>query len=62
VDDDEVIAEARAEGFELEERPVNGNWCWSFVRECDDRYPAFGEQRQAINYMRDWLRRGRIFR
>ncbi len=57
-----MITEARAEGFELEERPVNGKWCWSFVREGDDRYPAFGEQRQAINYMRDWLRRGRIFR
>jgi len=61
MDDDEVIDHARAEGFELVERPVARKWCWGFVRENDDRYPAFGEQRQAISYMNDWLRRGRIF-
>jgi hypothetical protein len=40
---------------------VGGNWCWRFVRENDDRYPAFLEQRQAIGYMEDWLHRGRVF-
>jgi hypothetical protein len=59
--DEQVIAYARAEGFELVERPVGAHWCWGFVRDGDDRYPAFLEQRQAISYMRDWLRRGRIF-
>jgi hypothetical protein len=60
--DDETIDHARAEGFELVERPVGGAWCWGFVRENDERYPAFLERRQAVEYMHDWLRRGRIFR
>jgi hypothetical protein len=59
--DDEVIAHARAEGFELTERPVGEHWCWGFVREGDDRYPAFLEQRQALSYMHSRLRRGRVF-
>jgi hypothetical protein len=59
--DDEVIDLARAEGFELEWRPVNGKWCVGFVRGEDLRYPAFLEERLAISYMADWLRRGRVF-
>jgi hypothetical protein len=31
------------------------------VRENDERYPEFLEQRQAISYMADWLRRGHVF-
>lgn len=58
---DEVIAQAAEEGFELVERPVAGEWCFGFVREGDDRYPAFLEERQAVSYMADWLRRGRAF-
>jgi hypothetical protein len=61
VDDSEVVDLAREDGFELIERPVNGKWCWGFVREDDDRYPAYLERRQAISYMADWLRRGRVF-
>jgi hypothetical protein len=61
MDDDELIARARDDGFELVERPVGQHSCWGFVREGDDRYPAFLEQRQAISYMADWLRRGRAF-
>jgi hypothetical protein len=61
-EDAEVIAEARLEGFELEWQPVGGKWCVGFVRGDDLRYPAFGEERLAISYMADWLRRGRIFR
>jgi hypothetical protein len=59
--DDEVFDAARAEGFELVERPVAGKWCWGFVRENDERYPAFGERRLAVSYMADWLRRRRVF-
>ena len=59
--DDDVVEAARTEGFELVERPVDGNWCWGFVRETDERYPTFGERRPAISYMADWLRRGRVF-
>lgn len=61
VQDLAVIDAARAEGFELEERPVADEWCWGFVRDGDDRYPVFLEERQALAYMADWLRRGRVF-
>jgi hypothetical protein len=61
MDEDDVIEQARAEGFELVERPVNGHWCWGFVREEDNRFPAFLGQRQALSYTADWLRRGRAF-
>jgi hypothetical protein len=61
MDAGDVIERARAEGFELVERPVGGAWCWGFVREDDERYPAFLERRQAMQYMADWLRRGRVF-
>jgi hypothetical protein len=59
--DDEVVAEARAQGFEFDWRPVNGKWCVGFVRGDDLRRPVFLEERQAISYMADWLRRGRVF-
>jgi hypothetical protein len=59
--DEVVIDIAAEEGFELTERPLGETWCWGFVRERDERYPAFVERRQAIAYMRDWLRRGRVF-
>ena len=59
--DDEAIKIARHQGLELIQRPVGGKWCWGFVRENDELYPAFGERRQAISYMRDWLRRGHAF-
>ena len=61
VTDDEVIEAAEAKGFELCWRPVGGTLCVGFVRGDDTRYPAFGEERLAISYMADWLRRGRVF-
>jgi hypothetical protein len=61
MDDAEVIELAREEGFELEWRPLNGKWCVGFARGDDLRYPAFGEERLAISYMADSLRRGRVF-
>jgi hypothetical protein len=60
-DDQDVVDRARAEGFELVERPVAGQWCWGFIQENDERYPAFLERRQAMEYMADWLRRARVF-
>jgi hypothetical protein len=59
--DEEVIEVAAAEGFELAWRPVAGKLCVGFVRGDDERYPVYLEERQAIGYMRDWLRRGRVF-
>lgn len=59
--DDEVIAAAELEGFELCWRPVGGTLCGGFVRGDDLRYPAFGEERLAFSNMADWLRRGRVF-
>lgn len=59
--DDEVIKEARAEGFEFGWRFVDGKPLVGFTRDDDTRSPAFGEERLAISYMADWLRRGRAF-
>lgn len=61
LDDQAVIDAARAEGFELGWRFLDGKLVVGFTREGDDRYPVFGEERLAISYMADWLRRGRIF-
>ena len=59
--DDEVLAEAAAEGFELEERPLGDKWVWGWHRGDDTRWPCYGEERQALNWMRDRLSRGRAF-
>lgn len=59
--DDEVIAAAREQGFELGWRFVDGKPCAGFTRGDDDRYPAYADEAMAIRYMRDWLRRGRTF-
>jgi hypothetical protein len=61
VTDDEVIAVATAEGFELRQVLCAGVEAWSFRRPDDDRRPAFLERRQAVSHMADWLGRGRIF-
>ena len=59
--DNEVIEAAAAEGFELCWRPVGETLCVGFVRGDDERFPVFLEERLANSYMRDWLRRGRVF-
>jgi len=59
--DDEVIAEAVSEGFELEERPGGDAWVWGWCRGDDTRWPCYLEQRQAIEWMRDRLYRIRAF-
>ncbi len=59
--DDEVIAEAAIDGFELEERPLGDKWVWGWCRGDDQRWPCYLEKRQALNWMRDKLSRGRVF-
>jgi hypothetical protein len=59
--DDEVLDEARADGFELIERTSAGQWAVGSARGHDDRWPCYREERQAINWMRDRLSRGRVF-
>jgi hypothetical protein len=61
MDDDEVIEAAEGEGFELCWRPIGGALYVGFVRGDDLRYLAFTEERHALSYMADWLRRGRVF-
>jgi hypothetical protein len=56
--DDEVLDEARADGFE---RMSAGRWAVGWARADDDRWPCFLEERQAMNWIRDRLRRGRVF-
>ena len=41
---------------------MGGTLCVGFVRGDDLRYPAFGDERLAISFMADWLRRGRASR
>jgi hypothetical protein len=51
----------RADGFELIERMSGGRWAVGWARGDDDRWPCFLEERQALNWMRDRLSRGRVF-
>ena len=59
--DDEVLRAAAFDGFELEERAWQDAWVWGWSRGDDRRWPCYLEQRQAINWMRDRLSRGRVF-
>jgi hypothetical protein len=59
--DAEVLAAAAEEGFELEERPLRDKWVWGWCRDDDTRWPCYLERRQALNWMRDRLNRGRVF-
>lgn len=59
--DDEVLDEARARGFELEERVLGDGWVWGWRRDEDDRWPCFNERRLAVSWMRDRLARTAVF-
>jgi hypothetical protein len=59
--DEEVLAEAHDEGFELIERISAGRWAVGWARRDDDRWPCFVEERLAVSRMRDRLTRGRVF-
>ena len=57
----EVIEQAALEGFELEERLRQDAWVCGWARGDDRRWPCYLETRQAIDWMRDRLSRGRVF-
>ena len=57
----DVIERARDQGFELEERPLNGQWVWAWRRGDDDRWPCYLEERQAVAWMADRLKRRVVF-
>ena len=59
--DDEVLDRAPADGFALVERMSAGKWAVGWARGSDDRWLCFLEERQALNWMRDRLSRGRVF-
>jgi hypothetical protein len=59
--DDDVIAAAGADGFDLEERVVGDAWCWGWVRGDDTRWPAFLTRREAVSWMASRLKRVAVF-
>jgi hypothetical protein len=61
VTDDELLEHACADGYDLEERACQDAWLWGWCRGDDRRLPCYLEQRQAINWMADRLRRERVF-
>jgi hypothetical protein len=58
----DIIDAARSDGFELDEKPLDGRWVWVWHRGDDWRWPCFLSEREAVNYMADRLRRIAIFK
>jgi hypothetical protein len=61
--DEEVLATAYAQGFELDEQIASytGSRAWGWHRGDDDRWPCFQVHRQALDWMRDRMDRARVF-
>jgi hypothetical protein len=59
--DDEVLSAAARDGFELEERPVCGQWVWGWCRGDDTRWPCYRERDQALRWMADRILRVAVF-
>jgi hypothetical protein len=57
----DVLAAAAERGFELEERPLRGQWVSGWRRGDDTRWPCFLTEREALSYMADRLRRAAAF-
>jgi hypothetical protein len=57
----DVRAAAATEGFELDEKPLDDRWVWAWHRGDDWRWPCYLEERQALSWMADRLRRQGIF-
>jgi hypothetical protein len=53
----DVRTAAAERGFELEERPLRGQWVWGWRRGDDTRFPRYLTEREALSYMADRLRR-----
>jgi hypothetical protein len=58
---DDIRELAAAEGFELDEKPLNDKWVWAWHRGDDWRWPCYAEERQALEWMADPIRRKAIF-
>jgi hypothetical protein len=61
MNDEQVIAEAAEQGFELEQRLGGRDDVWGWCRGDDTRWPCFLERRQAIGWIADRLNRIRGF-
>jgi hypothetical protein len=48
MEDVEVLDRAREDGFELIEKPLNGQWVIGWARSDDERWPCSLEERQAV--------------
>jgi hypothetical protein len=57
----DVLHRAGERGFQLEERPLRGQWVWGWRRGDDTRHPCFLTEREALSYMADRLRRVAVF-
>jgi hypothetical protein len=53
----DIRTEARSRGFELEERPLRGQWAWGMAT----RWRCYLTEREALSYMSDRLRRTAVF-
>ncbi len=59
--DDEILAAALADGFELEERVLEDRWVHGWHRGDDDRWPCYRTRGEALRWMADRLRRVAVF-
>ena len=59
--DDEILAAAESDGFELEERVCRGEWVHGWRRGDDERHPCSLTEREALSYMANRLRRMAVF-
>jgi hypothetical protein len=57
----DVLEAAAERGFELEERPLRGQWVWGWRRGDDAGWPCFLSEREALSYMADRLRSTAVF-
>jgi hypothetical protein len=57
----DVREAAAVDGFTLEEKPLAGRWVWAWRRGEDERWPCYLEERQALEWMADRLRRNGVF-
>ena len=65
VTDDDMLELAAGDGFDLRKviTEYDQRECWGWVRWDEDRrWPAFGERRQAISWMRDRVHCVAVFR
>jgi hypothetical protein len=57
----DVIDEAAARGYQLEQRSLHGQRVWAWRRGDDRRHPCFLTEGEALSCMADRLQRLAIF-